>query len=122
MKKIAFFVFVMFCFVLSGFSQQFQSLNNDEFAKLIKQKKVQIVDVRTEKEFMGGHLHKAINIDVNKTDFEAQLSLLKKKNPVAVYCRSGKRSKKAAEKMSALGYKVYELNTGIVSWPGEIEK
>lgn len=122
MKKVLFLVSMMFCFILGGFAQQYQSLDNDAFAKLIKQKKVQIVDVRSEKEFAKGHLPNAININVVQPDFESQLSQLKKKKPVAVYCVSGIRSKKAAEKMAAQGFQVYELNTGLSKWPGEIVK
>ena len=52
-------------------------------------------------------------------------SLLQKDKPVAVYCRSGNRSKKAAAILSEKGYKVFELDKGFNSWQEagkEIEK
>ena len=52
-------------------------------------------------------------------------SLLQKDKPVAVYCRSGKRSKRAAAILSAKGYKVFDLDKGFNSWQEagkEIEK
>lgn len=43
-------------------------------------------------------------------------SLLQKDRPVAVYCRSGKRSKKAAAILGAKGYKVFDLDKGFNAW------
>ncbi|HOR41248.1 MAG TPA: rhodanese-like domain-containing protein [Paludibacteraceae bacterium] len=42
--------------------------------------------------------------------------------PVAIYCRAGRRSKIAAEKMSAIGLQGYELDNGIVSWENELTR
>ena len=64
----------------------------------------------------------AVNIDVNGTDFSEQIKKLDKKVPVAVYCRSGRRSKLAADQLVNSGYAVTELDGGIISWQGEIEK
>lgn len=59
----------------------------------------------------------AVNIDVTKDDFEARAtSLLPKDKTIAVYCRSGRRSKKAAGILVENGYKIIELNTGIKGW------
>ena len=43
-------------------------------------------------------------------------STLQKDKPIALYCRSGKRSKKAAAILSRKGYKVYELDKGFIGW------
>lgn len=124
MKKIVITLLFLGGFFLSLFAQSspFASLNNEEFAKVIAQKKVQIVDVRTPNEFVAGHIHGAVNIDVNGATFNSQVELLKKKNPVAVYCRSGKRSKIAANKLVEKGFTVYELDKGISQWNGAVEK
>jgi rhodanese-related sulfurtransferase len=81
-----------------------------------------LVDVRTAKEYSEGHIPGAMNIDVNAPDFEEKIKVLDKKENVAIYCRSGRRSKIAAEKMTAAGFKVIELNTGFLSWDGAVEK
>jgi len=122
MKRLVLFTLAMICCLLSAHAQQYQSVDNEEFAKIVKQKKTQLIDVRTAQEYESGHIAGALNMDILKPEFEAQASQLKKKHPVALYCRSGKRSKKAAEKLSSMGYKVYELNTGIAKWPGKTEK
>lgn len=124
MKKflliLAFFLGLMG--VSSAQNAAYTSLDNKDFAKIVKQKKTQVVDVRTTAEFATGHLPKAVNMDVNSKDFDQQIEKLNKKKPVAVYCRSGRRSKVAAGKLADKGFKVYELDKGIIQWDGEIEK
>lgn len=122
MKKILLFITIFFGLVCSSCAQnaQYTSLNNKEFAKVVKQKKTQVVDVRSTAEFTAGHLAKAVNIDVNCKDFGRQIEKLNKKKPVAVYCRSGRRSKIAAQQLADKGFKVYELDKGIQQWDGEI--
>ncbi|NCC98628.1 MAG: rhodanese-like domain-containing protein [Bacteroidia bacterium] len=106
--------------IMSINAQTYTSLNNENFAKQLKSKKLQLVDVRTPSEYASGHLPKAINIDFKNQDFEKNILKLKKKKKVAVYCRSGVRSKKAAEIISKNNYIVIELNTGISKWNGDI--
>ena len=104
---------------LFGMQQKgdFQSVGVDDFATYIQQPDVQLVDVRTPKEFSESHLSGAKNIDVLSNDFTNQATqALSTDKPVAVYCRSGSRSKKAAGILSAKGYKVIDLNNGIMSW------
>ena len=124
MKRILFILTIFFGLFCSGCAQnaQYTSLSNQEFAKVIKQKKVQLVDVRTPSEFNAGHLPNAVNLDVNCKDFDNRIEKLNKKKPVAVYCRSGRRSKIAAQKLSSKGFKVYELDKGIQQWDGRIVK
>ena len=100
----------------------FKSVDIDEFKIEIVKDGVQLVDVRTVKEYSEGHIPGAMNIDVNAPDFEEKIKVLDKKENVAIYCRSGRRSKMAANKLTAAGYKVIELNTGFLSWDGEVEK
>ena len=100
----------------------FKSVDIKEFKIEIAKTDVQLVDVRTAKEYSEGHIPEAMNIDVNAPDFEEKIKVLDKKENVAIYCRSGRRSKIAAEKMTAAGFKVIELNTGFLSWDGAVEK
>lgn len=100
----------------------FKSVDIKEFKTEIAKSDVQLVDVRTVKEYSEGHIPGAMNIDVNAPDFEEKIKVLDKKENVAIYCRSGRRSKMAANKLTAAGYKVVELNTGFLSWDGEVEK
>ena len=99
-----------------------ESVNTARFAEVVAQPDVQIVDVRTAAEFEEGHILGAVNMDVKSHEFDNQIKSLDKKKVVALYCRSGRRSKIAAEKVAALGCAVVELDGGILSWNGEIER
>jgi rhodanese-related sulfurtransferase len=63
-----------------------------------------IIDVRTPAEFGQGHVVGAINIDVEGPTFGEQIAELDKDEPYLVYCRSGRRSAIAAEKMVEAGF------------------
>ena len=119
MKRALLLITMLFVLVFGAIAQSYQSMNNDDIAKILSKKNVQVVDVRTSQEYNSGHLPNAINLDVNKPDFETRIMVLKKKRPVVVYCRSGRRSKKAAQVMAAKGYQVYEMDQGYINWPGE---
>ncbi len=100
-------------------NETLKSLSVEEFEKAIKQSKVQLVDVRTPAEFKQGHIKGARNINVSDSNFSKQILTLKKRIPVAVYCRSGHRSKVAANKLIEKGFTVFELNHGINDWSGQ---
>lgn len=101
----------------------YQSVDVATFAEIIQDSNVVLLDVRTQSEYEAGHIPNAILIDVTQADFlpkcKQQLPLDK---TIALYCRSGNRSKKAAQILSQEKYKVVELNTGFNSWKGEVEK
>ena len=76
-----------------------------------------LVDVRTPDEYADGHLRGAANIDFEAPDFlERFTSACPKETPVAVYCRSGRRSADAAKKLSKAGFDVTNLLDGYVAW------
>ena len=78
---------------------------------------MQRLDVRTLAEYSEGHIAKTININVLDDSFATMAdSLLQKDKPVALYCRSGKRSRKAAKILSKKGYKVFDLYKGFNAW------
>lgn len=122
MRKLILILAVLFPSMLA-FAQvkdaKFKSVNEAEFAKIVADKSVQIVDVRTAEEFASGHLENALNYDVKGADFEKNIASLSKDKTVAVYCRSGARSKVAAQKLAEKGYNVVELDGGIMAWKGK---
>ena len=81
-----------------------------------------ILDVRTEEEYAEGHIPGAILIPDYQIEARAEEELPDKDQMLLVYCRSGRRSKIAAETLIGLGYtNIYEFG-GIIDWPYEIEK
>lgn len=77
----------------------------------------QLLDVRTVGEYSEGHLDKAKNIDWNGNSFESEAQKLDKSKPVFVYCLVGGRSKKAADKLTAMGFTtVYNMEGGYMKW------
>ncbi|GGD95282.1 rhodanese-like domain-containing protein [Planktosalinus lacus] len=93
-------------------------LNNTEFKQHISQNDVQLVDVRTKGEYEHSHIEGAYHADVLiKENFKTQFTEFNKDEPVYIYCRSGSRSKKAAQLLCELGFtKVYDLNGGYLNW------
>lgn len=88
-----------------------------EFAKVIEQPGVQIIDVRTPAEFADGHIAGAVNIPVQQPDFSERVARLDPKATYAVYCRSGNRSKAAVAQMQGAGIThIYELAEGTNGW------
>ena len=73
----------------------------EEFAKIMAQNDVRLIDVRTPQEYAEGHLAGAENIDVKATDFAERIKDIR--DTVAVYCRGGKRSLTAAVQFAANG-------------------
>ena len=67
--------------------------------------KVLLVDVRKPTEFEAGHINGAKNIDWFSEGFDTAFAGLKKRQKIYVYCRSGKRSAKAAARLDSLGFK-----------------
>ena len=81
-----------------------------------------IVDVRRADEFAQGHIPGAINIDNEDIADTEPAKLPDKEQMIYVYCRSGNRSKQAAEKLASMGYSNVIEFGGIIDWTGEIEQ
>lgn len=81
-----------------------------------------IVDVRRPDEFAAGHIPNAINVPNETISDVEPAELPDKKQVIYVYCRSGRRSKEASEKLVALGYTHIIEFGGIISWPGAVVK
>ncbi len=99
-------------------SENVEVLAVEDFKKAVHRNKVQLVDVRTPREFKGGHIARAININYYTGDaFYREMEKMDKTKPLYLYCRSGNRSNKAAHQLAARGFeKVYDLKGGILRW------
>ena len=81
-----------------------------------------IVDVRRQDEYDAGHIPGAVLIPNESISTDPPEQLPDKDQVILIYCRSGNRSKQAAQKLADMGYtNIYEFG-GINTWPGEIEK
>lgn len=96
----------------------YRSLTVDEYEEAIADTNVFRLDVRTEEErHTDGFIPGTVVIDIQKDDFiDKAQAVLPKGRTIAVNCRSGRRSKAAAEKLVALGYDVIELDEGFSAW------
>lgn len=115
-----FFLFVLFS-VNAQTATKIKTVEVTAFAKEINaNQKPQILDVRTPEEFAQGHIDNAQNIDWQGENFVQNVEKLNKNKAVYVYCRSGKRSLKASEKLEELGFKkIYNLDGGFLKWNAE---
>jgi len=100
-------------------SEKIAILDKHTYADAITGKKVQLVDVRTSKEYQGGHIKNALNIDFyNASNFAESFEKMDKSKPVYLYCRSGARSQKAARRLVDMGFsQIYDLKGGYMRWP-----
>ena len=81
-----------------------------------------ILDVRRADEFAEGHIPGAVNIANDDIGTAEPEQLSDKEQTIYVYCRSGNRSRQAAQKLADMGYKNIVEFGGIIDWTGDIEK
>lgn len=81
-----------------------------------------ILDAREQDEYDSGHIPGAILIPYTEVENKAESMLPDKDKQILVYCRSGRRSKIAAESLAKLGYTNIKEFGGIIDWPYEVEK
>lgn len=124
MIKYLYFSFFVCAFSLGlwacagGKEEKFKNLTAAQFEELIKDSSIQLIDVRTVAEYTEGHIPHSININVlDKEGFPTAVDeLLDNGKEVAVYCKSGRRSRVAADLLVEKGFKVYNLDKGILNW------
>jgi thioredoxin len=94
------------------------SLSPDEFQQGLAAPQVQLLDVRTAKEYQNAHIKNSLQADwVNIDQFKDRVQYLDKNKPVMIYCASGGRSSAAAEWLRNNGYhNVQELKGGLTAW------
>ncbi|RRD39310.1 rhodanese-like domain-containing protein [Leptotrichia sp. OH3620_COT-345] len=101
----------------------YRKITSEEAAQIMaNEKNYIIVDVRTQNEYMEGHIPNAVSIPLN-TIGDSEIRELPDKNQlIMVYCRSGSRSRQAVLKLIKKGYTNVIDFGGINSWTGEIIK
>ncbi|MBR4952669.1 MAG: rhodanese-like domain-containing protein [Alistipes sp.] len=115
---------IAICALLSFFGvscqaqEAFRSVDVAEFELAVADESYVVLDVRTPEEHAEGHISGTdFNINVLDDGFVAEaLAVLPKDKSVALYCRSGNRSKRAAKILAENGYDVVELATGYNGW------
>lgn len=91
-------------------------ITSEEMELLLLSDSIQLIDVRSFEEFQEKHVKGAQSI-VFDADFEENILKLDKSAPVAVYCRTGRRSKECSQVLKEQGFtKIYELEGGLEKW------
>jgi len=111
---------------LTGCSQEkkisYNQITQEEAKRMMEEEAVVILDVRRQDEFDAGHIPGAALLTLSEIDEASAAAVIPEKDTVVlVYCRSGNRSKTAAQALADLGYtNIYEFG-GILTWPYEVE-
>lgn len=104
----------------SAATLQYQQITQEEAVELMQaDNNSVIVDVRRQDEYDSGHIPGAILIPNESIGTEKPDALPDPDQIILIYCRSGRRSKEAAQKLADMGYtNIYEFG-GIIDWKGE---
>ena len=95
----------------------FADIDVVQFEKRMGHPSVVVLDVRTPEETAEGKIEGAIEIDVEDAAFDEKIQALDKDQIYLVYCRSGKRSVTACNKMAEQGFnRLYNLAGGYIAW------
>ena len=128
MKKLlilALSLFLAGCMITktSETSSSYKTISSTEAQQMIEDNKdALILDVRTAAEYESGHIPNAVNLSNEDIQAGKVDSLKDKSQLIMVYCRSGNRSRQAAQKLAELGDTNVVDFGGIQSWQGDIEK
>ncbi len=122
MEVLLILLIVFIAYFLFQFFRQkkiLTTLTEEEFRAGYR--KAQLIDVREQKEFEGGHILGARNIPL--TQLKHRLVEIRQDKPVYLYCQSGSRSARAASLLYKKGYKdLYQLKGGFKKWTGKVKK
>ena len=100
----------------------YHKLSAEDAYEMMVSQEVVVVDVRTRAEYDGGHIENAVLVPNESIGSEMPETLPDKEATLLIYCRSGRRSKDAAQKLLALGHQsVYDFG-GVIDWPYELVK
>lgn len=106
-----------------GEKAMYQQITAEEAKKIMDSDEEHIIlDTREQDEYDAGHIPNALLIPYTEIEKKAEEILPDKDAQILVYCRSGRRSKIAAESLTKLGYTNIKEFGGIVDWEGELEK
>ena len=115
--------FLTGCAAPQGQTNSYRQITMDEAVIMMEQEQGYIIlDVRRPDEFAAGHIPNAINVPNESIGTDEIPELPNKNQLIMVYCRSGRRSKEASEKLVKLGYTNIVEFGGILDWKGDIEK
>lgn len=100
----------------------YRQISQEQAKEMMDTQEVLILDVREQDEYDSGHIPGAVLLPVGTITEESAAEVIPEKEAtVLVYCRSGNRSKTAAQALADLGYtQIYEFG-GISTWPYETE-
>ena len=128
MKKLVFLLLVVMMLTACGQDKEndqgaaYMNITTEEAKQIMdSQEGYIILDVRTQEEYDEGHIPGAIVISHEEIAEKAEEVLTDKEQLILVYCRSGRRSKIAAEALVQLGYTNIKEFGGIIDWPYEVE-
>lgn len=96
-----------------------KNVTADEAEKLIKDTPgLTVVDVRSPEEFEHQHIKGAVNIDINGTEFAAEMAKLDPAKPILIHCAAGSRSGRAVKKLvgDAKFQQIFHMNEGFSGW------
>ena len=97
-------------------------ISSTEAIKLLDNIDYKFIDVRTNSEFLSGHIENSIHIPLQELENRLnEIDQIKQKN-IIVYCRSGARSSNATSILLKNNFKVQNLSGGILSWDGKLVK
>ena len=126
MKKLIFLLLAVMLLTACGQDKEnnqgavYMNITAEEAKKIMDTESEYVVlDVRTEEEFAQGHIPGAMLIPDYAIREEADKALPNKDALILVYCRSGRRSKNAAQVLLELGYTNIREFGGILDWPYE---
>ena len=106
-----------------GEKAMYEQITPEEAKKIMDSGEEHIIlDTREQDEFNEGHIAGAILIPYTEIENKAEEMLPDKDKLILVYCRSGRRSKIAAESLSKLGYTNVKEFGGIIDWKYEVVK
>ncbi len=101
----------------------YENLDNKTFITRMQEPGIVLLDVRTEDEYVRGHIPNAINMDFYNPNFKTDIKKLDKDKSYLIYCAAGGRSKKTSRLLRDNGFnKVYNLQQGFNNWNGPVEK
>ena len=128
MKKLIFLLLAVMCLTTCGQDKEnnqgavYVNITAEEAKQIMDSEEGYIIlDVRIREEYDQGHIPGAIVISHEEITEKAEDVLTDKEQLILVYCRSGRRSKIAAEALLELGYTNIKEFGGIIDWPYEVE-
>ena len=128
MKKVLFLLIAVILLTACGHTEEndreavYMNITAEEARQIMDSEEGYVIlDVRTQEEYDQGHIPGAILIPNTEIEARGEQELPDKDQLILVYCRSGRRSKLAAERLVQLGYTNIKEFGGILDWPYEVE-